>query len=203
MNESVSEISAYLSTLPGTSESLVIMYLSHFEGQIDGCQQDSIALLKKMGIPVIESCSTLSTLTVDAAFRMGRLVALVNCVDERYDSAVTCYGVGYQCYDSTKSETAWNRFEAYALNSTSSKTPSAGNVLFMTQLHWQSSTESVPLGLLHGSSVVEDESRSGMNAWVAQRVALGKAYFNLLNLVELDNVCDGGLEVYDALKKFA
>lgn len=72
----------------------------------------------------------------------------------------------------------------------------------MTQLHWQSSTESVPLGLLHGSSVVEDESRSQMNTWVAQKVALGKSYFNSLNLIELDNVCDGGLEIYKALKAF-
>ena len=71
----------------------------------------------------------------------------------------------------------------------------------MQQAHWQSSTESVPLGLAHGSSVLKDEERAGVNSNLAAQIR-GGAYpaAGALNLVELDNVCDGGDQVLAALR---
>jgi hypothetical protein len=74
--------------------------------------------------------------------------------------------------------------------------------------HWQSDAESVVVGTLHRSSLLLDESRSGMNAWVIAKLqesvnANGTQYFKNVNLVEVDNVCDGGLEMYKVLQQRA
>mmetsp|Transcript_45245 Transcript_45245/g.84465 ORF Transcript_45245/g.84465 Transcript_45245/m.84465 type:complete len:125 (+) Transcript_45245:609-983(+) len=70
--------------------------------------------------------------------------------------------------------------------------------LRMVQAHWQNNAETVAQGVLRGSSVILDEKRSGLNHMLAQKITQGD--FGSLNLVEVDNVCDGGLEVSRALK---
>jgi len=52
-----------------------------------------------------------------------------------------------------------------------------------SQAHWQSSAESIVLGTLHHSSVLLDESRSGANAWITQRIKGGALpYLNVLEV---------------------
>ena len=66
--------------------------------------------------------------------------------------------------------------------------------------NWQSSAESDILGTLHNSSLILDEMRSGVNAYVAENIRLGK--YKHLNLIGIDNVCDHGLEIVDAINNF-
>jgi hypothetical protein len=65
------------------------------------------------------------------------------------------------------------------------------------QAHWQSTVGSITIGTLHNSSLLLDEQRSGVNQWVAQSIREGR--FKHLNIVEVDNVCDGGLDILDAI----
>jgi hypothetical protein len=70
--------------------------------------------------------------------------------------------------------------------------------LWMAQGHWQSTAVSISLGTLHNSSVLLDESRSGANEWILESIYQRK--FDYLNLLELDNVCNHGLEIYQAIQ---
>ncbi len=68
----------------------------------------------------------------------------------------------------------------------------------MAQGHWQYSTTSVAAGLLKESSILLDESRSGINALQVQN--LTRRDFKYLNLLEVDNVCDQGPQLLAALR---
>jgi hypothetical protein len=51
---------------------------------------------------------------------------------------------------------------------------------------------------LYFSSILEDEERSGINKEVVDRINAGE--FNHLNFLEVDNVCDHGLAIKQALQ---
>jgi len=201
---SLNELQEYLL---GKTE-LVVLYLSHFDGETKTCKSDpkenceesreaTLQVLKSFGIPFIQDCNELSGLTVQGAYAKGKLLAIINCVEEQYDPKITCYSLEYTCYGRNK-EAAWSKFENYMKNATQ---PSTSTSLRMQQAHWQSSTESVPLGLAHGSSVLKDEKSSGVNKWLAEQINAGAFARGSLNLVELDNVCDYGSDVFAALNK--
>jgi ABC-type Na+ transport system ATPase subunit NatA len=66
------------------------------------------------------------------------------------------------------------------------------------------------VGTLHRSSLLLDEERSGMNAWVVKALqdsldttTANAKYFKNVNIVEVDNVCDHGLDILALLKKRA
>jgi len=198
MSESITEILEYLAD---KQEQLVMMYLSHFDGEVDGCEDATQALLSSLHVPFVRTCSDLADITVAAQYGKGQLFAIFDCVDERYDPSIVCYGAGFDCYvDNKNKDKAWTPFKQYLKNATSvsSSSSSSSSPLFMAQAHWQSSTESVPLGILHESSVLLDESRSDVNAWLAQ--AIGDNSFAYLNLVEVDNVCNNGPAIAKALQ---
>ncbi len=67
------------------------------------------------------------------------------------------------------------------------------------QAHWQSTSVSVPLGDMHLSSVLKDESAAGVNKWIANDF-LQSNRFSHLNIIEVDNVCDGGQRLLAALR---
>lgn len=189
MSESITEIQNYLAD----KEEFVLLYLSHYEGK-NGCKEAVMKLLQDSKVPFIDDCSMLSSLTIQSAYSQGKLFAVFDCMDEQYDPSITCYNLDATCYTGSKhAEKPWDKFTAYITNATSH---SPGINLLMQQAHWQSSAESVPLGLLHGSSVLLDESRSGMNKWVAANIA----NYQHIGLVELDNVCDNGEAVFNALQ---
>jgi hypothetical protein len=195
MTESIQEIQSWLS---GRDE-LVMLYVSHVEGEAN-CQDAVKKLLTGAGVAYIDDCSLLSGLTVSDIYAKGKLVAVFEpCVDEQYDPKVTCYSIDAQCYtDSKHKDKPWETFTAYMKTATVTTEKSAN--LRMVQAHWQSSTESVPLGLMHKSSVLLDEQRSKMNSWVVANIASYATEGGSIGLVELDNVCDGGEEVMRALQ---
>lgn len=194
MAESIKEIQSWLAS----REELVILYVSHFDGEA-GCEGSVKTLLTDAGVVFIDDCTLLSGLTVSDLYAKGKLVAIFEpCVDEQYDPKVTCYSIDAQCYaDSKHKDKPWETFTAYMKTATATTGKSMN--LRMVQAHWQSSTESVPLGLMHKSSVLLDEQRSKMNAWIAANIASYGGEGGI-GLVELDNVCDGGEEVMRALQ---
>ena len=61
----------------------------------------------------------------------------------------------------------WN----YLGNVSAAGPPADG--LYSHQALWQETDASVAIGVLHGSSLLEDERRSGLNALLSERVADG------------------------------
>ena len=78
--------------------------------------------------------------------------------------------------------------------------PPADGQPYTVQCLWEETTNSVVVGELHGSTLLDDESRSGLNALVTARIRSGQIDTSRLNLVEVNNVCDGGLELLAALR---
>lgn len=215
--DSTEDIISWLAQ-PAHSDELVLLYLSHFQadGETDTqesqrCIDATATLLKDMGIASIGyggDCSPLATLTVSEAVSRGHLpsggslLAVFDCVNENFNPKVNCWGMNgiheYSCYGKNR-DVAWGAMQSY-VNSTAIPLATPADNLWMLQAHWQSSDESVPLGDLHHSSVLKDEKEAGVNAWLAQTLRDRALPFETLNLVELDNVCDGGLEVLAALQ---
>lgn len=205
----------------GDMDEVVLLYVSHIDGHncTEGqCTREPVKeVLNLKGISYMEDCSALESLTYSDAVAMGKLgdgrgsvLALFDCVSENYDDTVNCYGSvpgdnrgKFVCYgddaDSRKDIPMYN-MQQYLTNATGLlERPSTG--LWMNQAHWQSTTESISLGLLHNSSVTLDEIRSGLNAQLA--VMIRKGAFPSLNLLELDEVCDGGADIRAALQERA
>ena len=61
------------------------------------------------------------------------------------------------------------------------------------QAIWQESATTVIDGEAHGSSLVKDELRSGLNALLVRWLKNGS--FPHVNFLEVNNVCDGGAEI--------
>lgn len=202
MSDSLTEIIEWNANY--NKDDLVVLYLSHFDGD-DGCQDASVELLKTFNIYTITTCSTLGSLTYEDAKasakleKGGYLMAIVDCMEEYFDSTITCYGSNYVCYDSWPQNTStipWTKLSDY-MTSVTSSIPDDPNTLWMAQAHWQQSALTISLGTLHNSSIVHDELQSGVNKWLAEKID-EKAFSNL-NMIEVDNVCDGGIDVYNVL----
>ena len=205
MEESIQEVIEWSKT---NQNDLVVFFITSFDGD-DDCEEESIALLKRMGIYTITDCDDLSDLTYAAAKEAGKLssggsiIAIDDCVDSNYDSTINCYGNDYVCYDSWPENTSdipWDALKADLFEVTGTD-PTVDNPtsMWMAQAHWQSTALSIALGTLHNSSLLLDESRAGVNSWVVDAINGGQ--FKYLNYLEVDNVCDNGPAIYDALKK--
>jgi hypothetical protein len=206
MQQSLDEVVSWSSIHP--ENELVVMFLTACDGD-DGCRDAAIALTESSGVKVITECSTLSTLTYEAALEMsvlpsgGNVLAVYDCMDSHYDSTINCYGKGYACYNNTwateSSATPWKQMIDYSLSTSATPAPSNGH-LWMIQNHWQSDAASVTLGTLHRSSLLIDEEKSEINLWTAQQIEQGA--FKYMNMVEVDNVCDNGPRILEALRNY-
>lgn len=70
--------------------------------------------------------------------------------------------------------------------------------LWTAQAHWQYDPSSISQGEMHHSCITADESAAGVNQQLAARIRSGS--FKHLNFVEVDNVCDSGPELLQALR---
>lgn len=204
LQEAVTDVTNWCTSHPSE---LVILYVNSCEGD-EGCLDATLATLQQLHIPIITDCTDLNGLTVNQASEYGRLstgghlIALFECVEEEYDSTINCYGKDFVCYDSWPSNTSdipWNNMITY-INQVTSSIPVADGRLWMTQAHWQSTAVSIVDGTLHNSSLLLDEERSNVNSWMAENIR-NKTY-QFLNIVEVDNVCDNGLSLLDAINEF-
>jgi len=187
---------------------LVVIYISHYEGE--NCQEEVVKLLSDFHIYTIQDCSVLKTLTYSQANRnaqksllgQGNVLAVMDCMNEYYDPTVNCYSKDFVCYDSWPVNTSsipLNYFTSYLLNTTNHDPTTEEVSLWMTQAHWQSTAVTDTLGTLHNSSLIQDETRSKLNTYVQELIE--KKALSYLNLLELDNVCDTGPMIYQAIQQ--
>lgn len=191
-------------------EELVMFYINSCDGD-EGCMAATKAVVDSKNIYSISDCSSLGTLTVDDIMKHsqindpangGHVFALYDCVAEEYDSTTNCYSKDFTCYDARPKNTAqipWDHMISYAMNTTAAdKSHGESYTPWMLQAHWQSTAGSITSGTLHRSSILLDEERSGMNLWTAESIAAG--VFPTLSIIEVDNVCNHGIDIYNALK---
>jgi hypothetical protein len=205
MSSSIDDILNWCSS---NDNELVVLYVTSCDGD-DGCLDKTKELLNEKKVYTITECDDLQGLTYGQARKLGKrvrggsLISVVGCTTENYDSTLACTGKDYVCYDSWPEGTRdipWNAFSSYMSTVTSSDPTLSSPNLWMAQAHWQSSAASVVFGTLHNSSLLLDESRGGVNAWVEETIIAGG--FKYLNLLELDNVCDNGNNILDTLRKY-
>lgn len=107
----------------------------------------------------------------------------------------------YTCYaDSDSKAFPLDRMWSYVDSVSKSGPPDDGS-LYSVQILWQESASSVAIGEAHLSSLLEDESRSQLNQLTASRIRSGEIDASKLNLVEINNVCDGGSDILAALRE--
>ena len=63
------------------------------------------------------------------------------------------------------------------------------------QVLWQETPASVIIGELHGSTLLDDESRSNLNHLFLERAESKMVNLSKANFVEINNVCNGGNEI--------
>jgi hypothetical protein len=202
MATSVKDIMSWANKHP---EDLIVLYLSHWEG--DNCKEEVAKLLDSMKINTIEDCNVLKTITYGEAKKQsalklgGSLMAVYDCTEEYFDQKINCYSKDFTCYDSWPENTKSVPFTNLAnyMKKTTATDPTVLQPIFwMAQAHWQSTASSITFGTLHNSSVVQDERRSQVNLYIEQSI-LNHSY-PFLNFLELDELCDRGTEIYQAIK---
>lgn len=107
----------------------------------------------------------------------------------------------YTCYaDSSSNSYPLERMFSYLNNVSKAAAPSSG-YLYSHQALWQETEASVAIGVTQLSSLLKDEERAKLNALLTERVTSGQWDVSTANLVELNNVCDGGPALLAALRK--
>ena len=182
---------------------------------IGACTKAVDQVLANRNISVV-TVQQLKTMTAQDATDYGQLpgggamIACYGCWLPHYSEAInnTCSGfrvssdaqtnqeveaLTYTCYkDSSTKSFPFTRMWKY-LDGVSLAGPPSDGRLYTAQALWQEDTESVIIGGLSGSSLLKDESKSGLNALLAERIAKGGWNVSRIGMVEINNVCDGGL----------
>jgi hypothetical protein len=179
-------------------DQVVVLYISHCEG--DGaCVAQTKSLFDSMSISYIDDCQRFASLTYKQALGMN-ILGIFDCVQEQFDESINCYGFQghkkYNCYGDN-AQIPFERLSNYW--NTSLAISDSASVPYMSQLHWQSTTESIAMGELHLSSVLKDEAKAGVNRWILDQLQEKSNLLNKMNFIELDNVCDHGNEIHDLI----
>jgi hypothetical protein len=67
------------------------------------------------------------------------------------------------------------------------------------QAHWQYDAAAIVAGTIRGSSIIQDQRRSRLNARLVEALRTGVLQNASLNLLEVDDVCDHGPQLAAAL----
>ena len=104
----------------------------------------------------------------------------------------------YTCYsDSSTKDFPLNRMWDY-VHSVVESGPQYER-LYSVQVLWEETATSIAIGEAHLSSLLDTEKRSQLNSLLTQKIKSGEIDSSRLNLVEVNNVCDGGNELQNAL----
>lgn len=206
--QSVADILAWLSKHP---TELVLLPISDCEGG-DDCMAGVRAALSKLLVTEISDCAQLEGLTLNAARSRGMLasggamLAVTGaplssgtaCSDGNYDSSIACSSLGFACWtsDATRDRPIGKLLDY--LDGVAAK-PLGGRSFTQSQALWQESTDSVVIGTLRNSSLLADEEYSQLNTLLAQQVRTRR--WPHLNFLEVNNVCDGGGDLWNALQE--
>ena len=190
------------------------------------CHEEINTFLKSKNIPYLKAPDLQKGMTVDEVVKLGArsgggasVVAVGDWV-ANYEPRVTCSGYLsganrnkninvdqllfpslYTCYvnSSTKAFPV-NRMFQYIDNVTR-RGPPSNRSLSTVQALWEEDAASVAIGTLHLSSLLEDESRSQLNNILAQRIKSGQWNVSQVGIIEINNICDGGLELLKAFRE--
>jgi hypothetical protein len=211
--------------LADNPEELAMLNVWDCEG--DGCMDAVTSLVRTAKITTISDCATLKGLTLGAARALGALpdggallvitgtgsASGAACAKSHYDATLECYGESKQqlrqqalprdglvngCWktDADHQEhvdrmlTSLDDFLVSGLLNTS---------FMQAQALWQEGTKTVVEGTLRNSSLLRDESESGLNAILAAQVRAKR--WPAVGLLEVNNVCDGGPDLLKALRE--
>ena len=193
---------------------LIVISMSHcvtqrFENNYyaEACRETALQLLNKYNVHTITNCSEFQDLTYGDALSYGTVLVEFGCSFGFWDPSLTCYGkedgVQYACYETSRqpntSYIPWGHLTSF-LSTNTEVMPVSNGVLWSIGGNWQSSAQSVVLGTLHNSSLLLDEKRSGINAWLPGAIRSG--LMKNLNMLGVDNVCDGGAEIAEAINEY-
>eukprot|EP01038_Epipyxis_sp_PR26KG_P005315 gene5315-7379_t len=207
MDDTIQEILRWTEENP---TELIIISLSHCVDErfnnnyyADSCHTQMQQLLNQYNIHLITNndCSPLDTMTMESALSKGNILAIIGCSTGYWDPSLTCTSKDYVCYDSWPTNTSsipWSKLEDSLLY-WSSFVPVSNGIFWGYGANWQSSAESDIFGTLHNSSLLLDEERSGINAWTTKTIQQGRLQY--INMLGIDNVCDGGEELFKALQQ--
>lgn len=180
-------------------ESLILVYVSHCGSGVGcsggtaradpPCESATADVVAQLGIARLRSVD----ISYGEALRRGRLsnggvVLAVEQVRENYDESIQ-YCAGLE----VKASAFEDLFE-YIDRITALK-PS-GSELVITQAHWQDPYTTLVDGC--AESVLRMASASKINSEMATRISSGR--WPYINLLEVDNACDQGLELKAALR---
>jgi hypothetical protein len=191
------------------TDDLVIISVSHcVDKRLDnhyyaqGCADAVKELLSSMSVPVIQE-SELGSMTKRTSIQRGNVVAIFNSIaSNSWKENIVCYSKHYTCYDAWPGhkEIPWNNLKNN-VNQYTAIPPSWDGRFAIVDFNWQSSGDSDFYALLHkGGSLLNTESRSGLNKWTATQIAANA--FPHLNWINVDNVCDNGQAIYQAIQGF-
>ena len=185
------------------------------EKPTDRCTDAVSALLQSFNISLVRDCSTLDGIYLKDVMRRsalpggGSVLAVNSCWNMDYDKQVACSGFGhsrkdnfeYTCYtNSSTREFPIDRMVSYLDGVLGANQCDINGTMFTAQVLWQETVASVIVGDLHGSSLIGDEFRSDLNAFVATTIEKNEgSRWNKVNIVEVNNVCHGGLALVRAL----
>ena len=230
MNDVMEELLNWVGTHKNGASDLVILGItrcSNSIGKNTKCVAAVETLLTNYNISVV-TVKELITMTASDATAHGKqqnggsVIACLDCWTGNWNRTIACSGFGsgksdseleleleseseeslmYTCYaDSSTKAAPLNRMWEY-LSNVVKKGPTEDG-LWTAQALWEETDASVVVGLLHGSSLLKDETKSTLNTLVKRRIVSGLWNISKLNMIELNNVCDGGLalkEILDAI----
>lgn len=102
--------------------------------------------------------------------------------------------------DSDGRDTAFASLSSYATEA--AKMEYDSGEAWILQAHWQTSMWAIIRGTLRGGSVIDDEEKAGVNAWLLEALrAKTEPWTQRLNFIQIDNVCNLGLEIAAVLKQ--
>jgi hypothetical protein len=180
-------------------EDLVLVYVSHCGDGVgciggtgranDHCDSVTSDLLRQLGIAMLPSVD----ISYGEARKKGRLangglVLAFGQARENYDESIQ-YCVGKKVKAS-----AFADLFAYMDRIAAERSP--GGELVITQAHWQDPHTTFVDGC--AETVLQMESASKLNRELTRRISAGQ--WPHLNLLEVDNACDQGLELKAALE---
>ena len=173
MGAALDEAVAWAAVNAASPDDLVVFHSWDCAG--DGCDAAARAAFAARNITIIDDCAELAGLTLsEAATRAalpggGAVLAVTGCLEDHYEPDVACSGYDLRPtartrYRNDSSRTLpltrmWN----YLGNVSAAGLPADGR-LYSHQALWQETDASVAIGVLHGSSLLENERRSGLNA---------------------------------------
>lgn len=130
----------------------------------------------------------------------GTSVVVVEAVDKESGRTVKRQEEIYSCYNnSTTKDFPLTRMWEY-LDEVSAAGPPSDGQMYTHQAIWQETDESVVVGEYFNSSLLLDETRSSLNALITARIKSGALNASRINMVEINNVCDGGLQLLSVLR---